>query len=760
MPIAAAQAQQAPRIGYVYPAGGRQGSTFQVTVGGASLDGVTNVHVSGAGVSATVLEHTKPLSGKQATLLRDELKQLQGRRATSAPSDRRARRNNAAASTQPAWSSKDEARIEEIRKQLFRFDKKPSSPAIAETVTLQVTMTADAEPGQRELRLVTPNAITNPLVFCVGQLPEFSKPQADGVPTGKLFRRSEAGATPPTEMEISLPAIVNGQTLPGGVDRFRFKARKGERLVAAVSGQALIPYLPDAVPGWFQPVVALYDAKGKQVAYDDDFRFHPDPVLSYQVTEDGEYALDIWDAVYRGREDFVYRIAIGELPFVTSIFPLGCKAGTQTPAEVRGWNLMSSMVSENAKDKGPGVFELAVRRGNGSSNLVPFAVDDLPECLEKEPNNTVETAQPVTLPITINGRIARARDWDVFRIEGHSGEKIVAEVYARRLESPLDSVLKLTDASGKQLAFNDDHEDKGAGLTTHHADSYLAATLPADGAYYVTLGDAQDKGGPEYAYRLRISAPRPDFELRVAPSSINVRPGASSPLTVYALRKDGFAGEIKLSLKDAPADFGLSGGRVPAGQDQVRLTVTVPPSPSAEPVALSIEGRAKIDGAEVVRPAVPAEDMMQAFAYRHLVPAKELLASGSERWGRRGAVKILSNVPVKIPAGGTARVQIGAPTRTPLGEISLELNEPPDGVTIQSVSPIRGGTEIVLKTDAAKVAPGLKGNLIVNVLLQRSGGAKKQPQGKGSNAQIGTLPAIPFEIAPRQAGAPPLRSND
>ena len=32
-------------------------------------------------------------------------------------------------------------------------------------------------------------------------------------------------------------------------------------------------------------------------------------------------------AIYRGREDFVYRITIGELPFVTSIFPLGGRAG-------------------------------------------------------------------------------------------------------------------------------------------------------------------------------------------------------------------------------------------------------------------------------------------------------------------------------------------------------------------------------------------------------------------------------------------------
>ena len=45
-------ALQAARIGYVYPAGGRQGATFQVAVGGQFLDGVTNAYVSGAGVRA------------------------------------------------------------------------------------------------------------------------------------------------------------------------------------------------------------------------------------------------------------------------------------------------------------------------------------------------------------------------------------------------------------------------------------------------------------------------------------------------------------------------------------------------------------------------------------------------------------------------------------------------------------------------------------------------------------------------------------
>jgi hypothetical protein len=173
------------------------------------------------------------------------------------------------------------------------------------------------------------------------------------------------------------------------------------------------------------------------------------------------------------------------------------------------------------------------------------------------------------------------------------------------------------------LAFNDDHEDKGTGLNTHHADSWLSATLPANGAYYLYLGDAQHKGGPEYAYRLRISPPRPDFELRVVPSAINVRGVTSKPLTVYALRKDGFSGAIALALKNAPAGFALSGS-VPANQDQASVTLSAPPAPLKDPLNLSLEGRATIEGREVIRPVVPAEDMMQAFAYRHLVPSQEL----------------------------------------------------------------------------------------------------------------------------------------
>ena len=715
--------ERIPRVGCVYPAGGRQGTEFDIAVHGQRLDGVTSASISGVGVRAFVVEHVKPLTRAQMTVFQERLRELQEKRQASAKGGRNP-------STRPVWTTADEKLVAEIQRKLSVGQRRNVVPALAETVVLHVVVAADAEPGKRDLRLGTPAGWSNPFVFCVGQLPEFHEAESSGA--GSLTN-------------ITLPAIVNGQIMPGEMDRFRFKARKGQRMVVAVSARELIPYIADAVPGWFQAIVTLYDAKGDVLGYADDFRFNPDPVLYYKIPADGEYVLEIKDSLYRGREDFVYRITMGEIPFVTSIFPLGCAVGTQTTVDVRGWNFPRSSLAPDTKS--PGVKLLSVRNEDVVSNLAPFAVDTLPECMEQEPNNTRETARRVTLPVIINGRIDFSGDWDVFRFEGRAGDKIVAEVVARRLNSPLDSVLRLTDAAGKQLAFNDDHEDKGAGLMTHHADSLIEFKLPADGAYYLHLGDAQRKGGPEYGYRLRISAPRPDFALRVVPSNINMRGGEVVPVTIFALRRDGFNGDIALELKEAPAGFALSGGWVPGNAEQVRLTLTAPSGAVKQPVNFGFEGRATIDGREVSRRAMPAEDMMQAFAYRHLVLAKEMKIVVSGRGAATATAKILSPVPVKIPAGGTVRVQVEVRSGTAGGEIECILSDPPEGVTIQSVAAAGEGTEIVLQCDAAKAKPGLKGNLIAEAVVAVTAEAAT-PGGKATKRRstLGLLPAIPFEI--------------
>lgn len=724
-----AMAQDDLHIGYIYPAGGRQGSTFEAVIAGQHIVNASGVNVSGTGVSATIIKQEKQLTPSEQKELTERLSQIQEKRK------------------QGQWPTQEEIKAaQDIKNKLDHFGRRLTNPSLGEFITLQVVVAADALPGDREIRLMTQAGLSNPRVFNVGELPEVSKADWKNVPQGRGSMDAAIDPKPP-EVDITLPVILNGQIPPGGVDRYRFKAREGQQVVINVRARDLIPYISDAVPGWFQATVVLHDAQGKELAYAGNYRFRPDPVLFYRIPGNGEYVIEIRDALYRGREDFVYRVTVGEVPFITSVFPLGGKIGGQTPVAVDGWNLSADHFTLGLKDETPGIHSVHRERlGNG----VQVAADTLPEVFEKEPNSSADAAQSVTLPVTINGRIDQPGDVDIFRFDGKAGEPVVAEVLARRLDSPLDSVLALTDAEGKQIGFNDDHEDKGSGLNTHHADSYLAMTLPATGRYYLQIGDTQHGGGKDYGYRLRISAPRLDFDLRIVPSSVNIRGGMCAPLTVYALRKDGFPGEITLSLKDAPQGFTLTGARVPGDRDKARFTLNAPPSSAMKPFSLHIEGRAMVHGRETIRSAVPADDTLQAFAYHHLVPAQEQKVAVLGRFMAPESVRVLTATPLRIPLGGTAQIKAAMPVGPAIAKVEYSLSEPPEGITIKSARFADGVAEIILQTDAASAKIGSKGTLIIQASGERTMPTENQPVvAANRRVPLGALPAVEFEVVQR-----------
>jgi hypothetical protein len=704
------QQQPAPHMGYVYPAGGRQGTTFEVLVGGQALNGVNNAYLSGPGATARIVEYERPMTNNQANDLREQMQELQKKRQAD-----------------PAkFPAADMEKLVEIREKLQKFIRRPMNPAIAETVRIEIALAADAAPGRRELRLATPNGMTNPVVFMVGALPEWTRKTAEAITAPGVAKPAQArnitpstASTPPAE--VTLPVVINGQIMPGAVDRYRFAATKGQRLVVEACARELIPYISDAVPGWFQAALALRDAAGREVQYADHYTFRPDPVLYYEIPADGTYTLEIKDSIYRGREDFVYRITVGELPFVTGIFPLGGKAGVRAAIDIAGWNLPTTHVTKTYRT-------LGVESIDGA----PFAVDTLPEMFEKG------TKQKLKLPVIVNGRIANPGEQDVYRIDAKAGDEVVAEIVARRLGSPLDSILRLSDAKGKELAVNDDTEDKASALLTHHADSHLQLKLPASGTYYLTVADSQHKGGAAYGYRLRVSRPRPDFELRVTPSGINARSGMSTPVTVYAIRRDGFDGEIAVRLKQSPPGFKLDGGIIPSGQSSVRMTLTAPAVHIESPTELIFEGHA----GDLHHLAIAADDMMQAFYYHHLTPATAVVAR--VLGPQRGPMPWKALSPVKLAAGGVVTVQIPMPPRLG-GDVKITLNDPPEGITIQSVTSGRDSVSVVLRADGAKAKPGMKGNLILDAFVERT---VTNPQNKQVTRRqpLGTLPAAPYEI--------------
>jgi len=789
--------QREPHIGYLYPAGGQRGKVVLITVGGQSLKGVTDVYVSGSGVRGTVVQYYRPLNvirQEQREALQKTMRELIQKRIAELPAgehdftplgrefgiakpdaarpaaakggkapakDNALKKDQASqqakpidkakgAATQPAelpehpllynLEKKSLRELLHVRRELLNLRNRQPNAQIAESVLIRIAIEPNAKPGDREIRLGTPLGLTNPMCFQVDRLAEISELEPNDPKSPNLL---------PDEPPADLPVIINGQTKPGDVDRFRFRAQRGEKLVIETWARHLVPYLADAVPGWFQATLTLYDAKGKEVAYADDYRFDPDPVLMYEVPDDGVYTVEIRDSIYRGREDFVYRMAIAERPFITQVYPLGGRMGTRTSAAIDGWNLPNKRLFLATPAGISGIQQTALRRKDKLSNEVSYAVDTLPEFRETESNDTPQKSQQIELPHIINGTINRPGDVDVFQFTGRAGNELVAEVCARRLGSPLDSLLRLTDASGQLLEWNDDHEDKESGLLTHHADSYLRARLPEDGVYYVHLADSQRHGGEAYGYRLRLGAPRPDYALRLTPSSISVRAGGTALVTVHAVRKDGFDGQIEVVLRNAPEGFALSGARIPAGRDQVRMTLTAPQTPLDKPVALQLEGRTRIGGRTLTRPVMPAEDMMQAFSYRHLTPSQELMVMtiGGKRAGP--PIEVVGQDPVRIPAGGTAEVRIRTPAHRMQRELKFELRDPPKGVTLQDATMTAQGLTLLLQAEPSAAQGGVADNLIVEVFTE-SPARRQNPDGqKKVRVPLGVLPAIPVEIAQR-----------
>ena len=718
----AAQQQREAHIGYVFPAGGQQGTTFEVVIGGAGLAEAEGVVVSGAGVTATIAKQEKQVTPKEQQELKEQLSKIQEKRKQG-----------------ERLSMEDLEMAEKIKERLTAFGRRLANPSLGEFVTLKIVVAKDATPGPREIRLHSRAGLSNPRTFIIGTFPEFSKADWKNVPNRKNSMEAKIDATP-APIDVKLPITLNGQIPPGGVDTYRFTATAGQRLVVAVSARELIPYLADAVPGWVQATVGLYDSKSNEVAFADDYSFRPDPVIFYTIPATGSYSLKIHDSLFRGREDFVYRMTVGEVPFITTLFPAGGQIGSKTSVRLTGWNLPFTQAELDFSKQQPGIYPFKV---NKYSNPVPLLLDTLPERFEVEPNGTKSNAPMVVLPVIINGHIDQPGDWDAFRFEGKAGQQVVLEVFARRLDSPVDSVLRLIDPAGKQVASNDDREDKGSGLNTHHADSYISTTLSSDGGYLVYLGDTQRKGGAAYAYRLRLSAPRPDYELRVTPSSINVRNGASVPLKAFALRKDCFTNEIAIVLKDAPKGYTLTGAVIPANQDQITFTLTPPLEGAQDPVTITLEGLAVIEGRTVIHQALPADDMMQAFAYRHLVPAKECLVTVLGRFRVRQGMEVATPGPFRLSPGGTARLAVKFPVGDKIKEVAFELLDPPEGITIKEFK----GMELVLQADAEKVKPGQKGNLIITAKGEPAlSGDKEKPAVNKFKIALGAFPAVPYEI--------------
>jgi hypothetical protein len=141
-------------------------------------------------------------------------------------------------------------------------------------------------------------------------------------------------------------------------------------------------------------------------------------------------------------------------------------------------------------------FVVETAEGDTTTNLL-FAVAKNLLLDEQEPNGGFRKPNNITMPQTLRGVIQEPNDVDVFRLEAKAGQKLRIESLSTRYGSPLDPIVTLYDALGHTLASSDDASDS--------RDALIRFVVPSDGAYFVSIIDAHDRGGASYVYALVVS---------------------------------------------------------------------------------------------------------------------------------------------------------------------------------------------------------------------------------------------------------------
>jgi hypothetical protein len=180
-----------------------------------------------------------------------------------------------------------------------------------------------------------------------------------------------------------------------------------------------------------------------------------------------------------------------------------------------------------AKEVPVGIGALQLATTNGISDLRLILIDDLPAVAESGTNTTIASAQDLKLPVAVDGNCEELA-FDYYTFKAKKGQRVSVEVVANRLGSPLDPVVRLLDAAGKELRYCDDDPATGS-------DSRVRFISPATGRYVIELRDVGYQGGPKYRYHLRVG----DFPLATAPFPPGARQGTRAKVTFVGRAVDG-----------------------------------------------------------------------------------------------------------------------------------------------------------------------------------------------------------------------------
>ncbi len=252
---------------------------------------------------------------------------------------------------------------------------------------------------------------------------------------------------------------------------------------------------------------------------------------------------------------------------------------------------------EIAADAAYGAHYFRSVSARGASNILLFRVGDQPHLLDREPNSTLDTAQEVSIPVTINGRLEAESDYDFFRFRAEAGQTWVFDLRAARQGNSLDAALILLDGGGRRLEFSEEH---------FIWDPFFVHKFETTGEYTVVVQPL--RSDPNYAYQLDIRQ-SPHLET-IAP--ISLKPGGETEVTLFGaaildrgsrieFSEPGFSGQLR-EVRGTTATALI---RVPAGASPgARQLVLTGGHGRSNPLTLLVDPIDAHAGGENIRPPV------------------------------------------------------------------------------------------------------------------------------------------------------------
>jgi hypothetical protein len=519
-------------------------------------------------------------------------------------------------------------------------NKRPRRPVPQVAVTrFKVTIGPKVPVGIYDVRLVNKWGISNPRAFAVGDLVEVAEKEPN----------NDVDQAQRVDMNTTVTGAISAAT---DVDYFVFAAKKGQRV--------LVSCLASSLDSRLDAELRLYDAEGRQIASNHGYDGR-DALVDVAIPENGDYHVRLCHFTYTvGGPDYFYRLSITTAPWIDAIHPPMIEPGKTAKVTVFGRNLPGgkpdksavvdgrvlekATVEIKAPDDKQAVqrlhflgrkpvsmlpvdgFEYRIRNDSGTSNPFLIGFARAPVVLDNEANDTPETAQAVPLPCEIAGRIEKRRDRDWYAFQAKKGEVLNIEVLSDRLGVPADMYFRLRNPATKQDIVEVDPNNEQINTSfkffaTTEDPGVYSFTAPADGTYQlmVTSRTADTLAGPRHYYRVRISAPQPDFRVVVMPpdgyrpDTCCVQAGGNQNYTAFVWRHDGFAGEVTLTAEGLPQGITFPPQTIGPGVKAAKVVVSAAPDAPAWTGEIKLKATATINGQVVEREVRSASIIWQGI---------------------------------------------------------------------------------------------------------------------------------------------------